>query len=215
MFRALVSRLLDKFAGEKLPDTNAFDIYMLFEDLFLPKDQRENMYLEGIQTEDLSKIRSNSGDTKSSSVDAEKKLNTVYGNKYCIPLNHEILKDHAVFYPGALPNELVFEITLAAASMVVKGSDAAQLGYELTNIQLEYEVIHDVNLTRETSSSYLNGKQFMYEHITHRKTLTVNKATTTIIEESINAPRRSMKGIPPLQRTSRGRRKRLGKVLQP
>ena len=36
----LVSRLVVKFAGEILQDTNAFDIYKLYEDLFLPKDQR-------------------------------------------------------------------------------------------------------------------------------------------------------------------------------
>ena len=37
--RALVSRYVVKFAGEKLQDTNAFDIYKLYEDLFLTKAQ--------------------------------------------------------------------------------------------------------------------------------------------------------------------------------
>ena len=79
--------------------------------------------------------------------------------------------------------------------MVVKGSDALQLGYELKNIELEYEVIHDVNLAREASSSYLNGKQFMYEYVTYYKTLTVKKLEDTIINVRITIPRRSMKGI--------------------
>ena len=79
--------------------------------------------------------------------------------------------------------------------MVVKGSDSSKLDYELKNIELEYEVIHNVDLARETSSSYLNSKDFMYEHVTHHKTLTVNKADDTIINESINVPHRSMKGI--------------------
>ena len=64
--------------------------------------------------------------------------------------------------------------------MVVKGSEASQLGYKLTNIELEYEVIHDFNLAREASSSYLNGQQFMYKHVTHYKTLTVKKLEDTI-----------------------------------
>ena len=110
--RALVSRLVVKFAGERLQDTNVFDIYKLFEDLFLPKAQRENVYLEEIKTEELCKIRSNSRDKKSSGVDADKKLNTVYGNKYRIPLDHEISKIHGVFYPHALPDDLVSQITL-------------------------------------------------------------------------------------------------------
>ena len=173
--RALVSSLRVTFAGEELQYTNAFDLYKLFEDLFLAKAQRKNMYLEGIQSEDLCKVRSNSEDKKTSGVVAESKLNTVYGNKYRIPLDHEILKDHGVFFPRALPNQVIFEIKPAQAKMVVKGSDASQLGYELTNIELEYEVIHDTNLAREASSSYLNGKEFMYEHVTHYKTLTVKK----------------------------------------
>ena len=106
--RALFLSLRVTFAGEELQYTNAFDLYKLFEDLFLPKAQRENMYLEGIQSEDLCKIRSNSGDKKTSGVVAESKLNTVYCNKYRIPLDHEILKDHGVFYPRALPNQLIF-----------------------------------------------------------------------------------------------------------
>ena len=195
MSRALVSSLRVTFAGEELQYTNAFDLYKLFEDLFLLKAQRKNMYLEGIQLEDLCKIRSNSGDKKTSGVDVESKLNTVYSNKYRIPLYHEILKDHGVFYPRALSNQLNFEIKLAEAKMVVKGSDASQLGYELTNIELEYEVIHAFNLAREASSSYLNGKQFMYEHVTYYKTVTVKKVEDKIMNVSITVPCRSMKGV--------------------
>lgn len=90
------------------------------------------MFLEGIQTEDLCKIRSNAGNKES--LAKENKLNAVFGNKYRIPLDHEILLDHGVFYQCALSDELVFEITLASANVVVKGSDATKLAYELTNI---------------------------------------------------------------------------------
>ena len=55
------------------------------------------MVPEGIQSEDLCKIRLNSGDKKTSGVDAENKLNEVYGNKYRINLDHQILTDHGVF----------------------------------------------------------------------------------------------------------------------
>ena len=64
----------------------------------------------------LCRIRSNAGDKKTSGVDAEKKLNEVYGTKYRIRLDHEILTDHGVFYLQALYNDLVFEVTLAEAS---------------------------------------------------------------------------------------------------
>ena len=69
--RELVSQLVVKFAGEKLQDTNALDIYKLYEDLFLPESVRKNMFLAGIQSEDLCKICSGSGDKKTSGIDKQ------------------------------------------------------------------------------------------------------------------------------------------------
>ena len=192
--RALVDRLTVKFAGEILQDTDGYDLFKLYEDLFLTKIERANRLSEGIQSEDLAKIRCNAGE-KTSGVDKEKKLNGIYGNKYRIPIDHEILKNHDVFFPRALSDELVFEHRLSPTSNVVKGSDATKLGYELTNIQLEYEVIHSKNLADETGSNYKNGKRLMYEHVTHHKTISFLKSADSIINESINVPRRSMKGL--------------------
>ena len=193
--RALVDRLTVKFAGEILQDTDGYDLFKLYEDLFLTEKERANRLSEGIQSEDLAKIRCNAGDKKTSGVDKEKKLNAIYGNKYRIPIDHEILKKHGVFFPRALSDKLVFELGLSPASNIVKGSDATKLGYELTNIQLEYEVIHSKNLADEAGSNYKNGKRLMYEHVTHHKTISFSKSADSIINESINVPGRSMKGL--------------------
>ena len=134
---ALIERLLVKYAGEILQDTVGYDIFKIWEDLFLSQEERDNMIPEGIQSEDLCKIRSDVGDKKTSGVDAENMLNKVYGSKYRIRLDHQVLTDHGVFYPQALYNDLMFELRFANASQVVKGSDALQLKYKLTNIELE------------------------------------------------------------------------------
>ena len=86
--RALVDKLVVKFAGTTLEENVGHDIYNTFSDFFLPGEKRDNMVPEGIQSEDLCKIRSNSGDKKTSGVDAEKKLKEVYGTKYRINLDH-------------------------------------------------------------------------------------------------------------------------------
>ena len=88
------------------------------------------MLLEGIQSEDLCKIRSNEADKKTSSVTAENKLNGVYGTKY--RLDQQILADHGVFFPQAF-YELVFELTLAPVSQMVKGSHQTKLKHKLAN----------------------------------------------------------------------------------
>ena len=117
-----------KYAGTTVQNTNGYDIYEIFKDLFLSMDEREEKILEGIQSVDLNKIRSNSGDKPTSGVDAEKKLETIYKkNKYKINLDHQILTDHGVFYPQALYNGL----TLA---QVVRESDASKPVYKLKNI---------------------------------------------------------------------------------
>ena len=69
-----------------------------------------------------------------------------------INLDHQILTDHGIFYPQSLHNDLVFEVTLAPASQVVKGSDPTKLKYKLTNIQLEYEMIRSKMLAEEAIS---------------------------------------------------------------
>jgi len=117
--RALVRKMVVKFAGTILQDTVGYDLFKIYEDLFLSQEQRDNMVLDGIQSVDLCKIRSNAGDKKTTGVDAENKLNQIYGAKYRIRLDHEILTDHGVFYPQALYNDLVFELTLADADNVV------------------------------------------------------------------------------------------------
>ena len=125
----------------------------------------------------------------------KKKLYEVYGKKYRINLDHQILTDHGIFYAQALYNDLVFEVTLAPASQVVKGSDPSKLKYKLTNIQLEYEMIHSENLTVEAAVIYDSGKEFAYDHVSRAKVVPIGKKTETRINIKVDAQRRSMKGI--------------------
>ena len=193
--RALVDKLVVKYAGTILQDTVGYDIFKIWEDLFLSQEERDNMILEGIQSEDLCKIRSGAGDKETSGVAAENKLNMVFGTKYRIRLDHQILTDHDVFYPQALYNDLVFELTLAPASQVVKGSDPTKLKYRLTNIQHEYEMIRSGTLAAEAKSVYTTGKEFLYDHVMQDKMVTFSKGADTRINLRVNPQRRSLKGI--------------------
>ena len=193
--RALVERLHVKFAATSLQDTVGYDIYKIFEDLFLTLNERANMLSEGIQSLDLCKIRSGAGDKKTSGVDEENKLNSVYGNEYRINLDHPILTDHGVFYPQALYNDLVFELTLAPASQVVNGSDASKLVYKLENIQLKYEVIRSKFLADEAMSTYTSVKAFAYDLVMRDQVETIARGSDTRLNLRVNPQRRSLKGI--------------------
>ena len=193
--RALVDKFTVKFAATTVQDTDGCDIYKIFEDLFLSTDERANMLSEGIQSVDLCKIRSGAGDKKTSGVDEENKLNSVYTNKYRINLDHPILTDHGVFYPQALYNDLVFELTLVPASQVVRGSDANKLVYKLENIQLEYETIRSKSLADETASTYASGKEFAYDLVMRERVVPVVRGSDTRLNIRVNPQRRSLNGI--------------------
>lgn len=144
------------------------------------------MLREGVQSFDLLSIRCNAGDKKSISVEKEKKLNKVYGSKYTIPIDQGILNHQ---------NELIFLLRLRPASNVIKGWDPTKVTYELTDIELEYEVITNVDLANAMISNYCSRERFMYGHVNHHKTITVNRKSDSIINESINVARRSRKGL--------------------
>ena len=176
--RALVDKFHVKFAATTVQETAGYDIYKLFEDLFLSKDERENMLCEGIQDTALNKLRSDAGDKDTSNA-GRNTLNAVYGTKYRINLDHPILTDHGVFYPQALYNDLVFELTLAPASQVVKGSDTTKLGYKLENIELEYEVIRSKTLADEAVSTYNSGKEFAYDLVMRERVVPITRGSET------------------------------------
>ena len=139
------------------------------------------MLMEGIQSTKLCKIRSNSGDKPNSGVDAENKLKTVYKMKYKINLDHQILTSSGVFYPQALDKDLNFELTLAPASQVVRGSDTSKLVYKLKNIQLEYERIRSEQLADQATTAYTHGKGFAYDQVTLKKKQSHSTEAQTLI----------------------------------
>ena len=129
-------RVQVKFAGTTAQDTSGWGIYKTCKDLFLSRDVRDKMLMNGIQSDDLNKIRSDTGDELASGIATEKALADVYATKYLINLDHQIFTDHGVFHSQVLLDDLVFEIKLSAACEVVNGSEATKLGYKLTNIKL-------------------------------------------------------------------------------
>ena len=139
--RSLVKRQRVVFGGESLQDTMNYDLFQTYHDLFLPKEERENMLRHGISSENMRKLRTNAGDKDTSNA-KEVAMAALHNTKYCIPLDHPILTDHGVFYSKSLPHPLKFEITLAPVSDVVVFSDTTKSPtYTITNLELEYRCI--------------------------------------------------------------------------
>ena len=107
-----------------------------------------------------------------------------------------ILDDHGVFRPVSLREVLKFEITLAPVFDVLVSSDTSKgQTYKLDNLELEYTSISSDYLAQEAAAAYNSGKGFFYENVQLHKTFELDKATSSVINEHINVPRRSMSGI--------------------
>ena len=193
--RSLVKRQRVFFGGESLQDTINYDLFQTYHDLFLPKEERENMLRHGISSENMRKLRTNAGD-KDTSNRKEVAMATLHNTKYCIPLDHPILTDHGVFSSKSLPHSLKFEICLAPVSDIVVFSDTTNSpSYTITNLELEYRSISSKFLADQAQAAYKTNHAFFYENILRHKTFKFSKPNDSVINEHINVPRRSMTGI--------------------
>ena len=121
---------------------------------------------------------------------------TLYGTKYCIPLDHPILLNHGVFYPKGLSHSLKFEIILGGVSDIVVYSDTTKPpNYKITNLELECRSISSEYLANQALEAYKVGHAFFYENVLRHKTFTLSKPNDSVINEHVNVPRRSMTGL--------------------
>ena len=193
--RNLVSNFKVLLGGETLQDTKRYDLFTTYHDSFLPKDDRTKRIRQGISNENMRKLRTGAGDADTSDA-GQVSLGKIYGKRYHIPINHPILDDHGVFRPRSLRETLLFEITLAPAFNILVSSDASKgQSYKLSNLELEYTSIFSDYLAQEAAAAYNSGKGFFYENVQLHKTFELDRATSSVINEHINVPRRSMSGI--------------------
>ena len=119
---------------------------------------------------------------------------SILGTKQRIKLG-KILEDHGLYAPYSMLNNLQYSITLPSASEIMNAqSGEAVEGYSLENIELEYETIENQELANEATEIYETGKSLDFDHVTLMKTTEWDK-DSTLVNETINLPRRSMKAV--------------------
>ena len=193
--RNLISKLVVKFGTTDILDIDNYNIYTTFKDLWLTDEERKNRVFQGIQGEKLRALRSGVAEDKVTGETAnDKTLNSVYGEKYQIPLDFELLSTHAPFYKFPIQEDVIFALTLAPIEDIIVTETIASMNYKLKNICLEYDTITNETLARQLLNNYNSGFSVLYDWIDHFKTVKVKK-TDTLINENVNFPRRSMKGI--------------------
>ena len=113
--RAIVKKLAVKFEGNEIMSLDDFDLLVCYRDLWKTKSEKRNAIPQGIIStdrcmENCIKLRINAGN-KSTSNAEKKAIADVYGNKFIIPLDFEMLDSVAPYYQAGHGNRLCYELT--------------------------------------------------------------------------------------------------------
>ena len=149
----------------------------MFIDSWKCKTERLNIVFQGIvdadgQTENAIKHRINSGDKANNAKDQT--VASIYDNRFCIPLDFEILESSLSLYQYGLGSHLTYELTFADHSNVIKstGPDAT---YTISNISLEFDTIINASLASQIRTEYMKSS-ILYDRILRAHIIPLNKS---------------------------------------
>ena len=191
--RALVQKMTVRLGSEMLSDINFYDIFKIYEDLFLQKDEREDRRDEGVHNAEFAKHRYGVTAKDDTKVNA-KAIGELLGNKYKMRLEHEALDGHGAFYPHALNSVLEFNFKLAPAKDVVIGGDASKIAYRLSNIELRMETIRSEVLSQKAMERY-SSRAIPYDKVSLAEQGTFDEKTTTSLTLKVHDMFQSLRGV--------------------
>ena len=189
--RAIVKKTTIRISGNEIMSIDDSDIYHCYTDLWKSPSERINMAYQGIGKDNMLKHRVGAGDKGSNK--ADQAIANAYGNRFCIPLDFELLETHMPFYQAGLGDRLEYELTFNDYNKVIKSSDATST-YTIKNICLEFDTVSDPELARQIRQQVAGKMVILYDRILRHRKITKNKSDT-LWNINLNVPARSMKGI--------------------
>jgi hypothetical protein len=109
--RNLQARVVDKFGGEIFSDVNNYCINETFRDLWLTEKQHTNLVLQGIGTVNLRRLRAGAAGNADMSEENHNAVFKACGSKHYIPIDFDVYSKHGPFYPNAIAEDFIHEIT--------------------------------------------------------------------------------------------------------
>ena len=198
--RAIVQKLAVKFEGNEIMSVDDFNVLACYRDLWKTKSEKRNAIRQGIIsndrcTENCIKLRINAGKDATNAQD--KAIADVYGNKFIIPLDFEMLDSAAPYYQAGLGSRLCYELTFNDYNRVTKSGVSSpkvpDAKYKITDKSLEYEIATQPDLARSVRSEYQH-MALLYDRILRHRKIIVNKKDT-VWNWAFNMPCKSLKGI--------------------
>ena len=189
--RAIIKKTTIRISGNEIMSIDDSDIYHCYIDLWKTPYEVANMAYQGIGKVNMLKHRVGAGDKSSDKEDEA--IADAYKNRFCIPLDFEILETHMPFYQAGLVDRLEYELTFNDYNNVIKSTDEDSK-YIIKNICLEFDMVSDVELARQIRQQVSGKMVIFYDRILRHRKITKNKSDT-LWNINLNVPARSMKGI--------------------
>jgi hypothetical protein len=190
--RSIVSRLTVKLEGQSIFELDDPDVFYIYSDLWKTTKERKCLVYQGIQNENVAKLRMGAADAVVNKKD--KAVAHAYKDRFCIPLDFELLVSHSPYCQSALGDKLVFEFGFQPNSKVILATGDADASYKLTNIALEYDIVTDPGLARHIKNQYTNKTAVYFDRIQRQEIKQLNK-NQTMWNFTLNNIARSMKGL--------------------
>ena len=198
---SIILRVISKVWREWNKTIDDFDVFACYWDLWKTKSEKRNAIHPGIISNDgcmtnCIKFRINAGD-KSTGNAQDKATADVYGNKFIISLDFEMLDSATPYYQAGLGNRLSYQLTFNDYNRVTKSGVSSpkvpDAKYKITDISLEYEIVTQPDLMRSIRSEYQH-MALLYDRVLRHRKITVNKSDT-VWNWAFNTPCKSLKGI--------------------
>ena len=193
--RNIIRKLVVKLEGNEIISIDDYDILYSYYDCWKTATERHNAIFQGIieadgQTENAIKHRINATDKANNAKDGTVAL--IYDNRFCIPLDFEILESSLPLYQYGLGSHLMYELTFANYSDVIKSTDP-DATYTISNISLEFDTIMNASLASQIRTEYMKSS-ILYYRILRARIIQLSKSDTSFSVD-INSPSKSLKGV--------------------
>ena len=189
--RNIIRKLVVKLEGNEIISIDDYDILYSYYDCWKTATERRNAVFQGIvdadgQTENAIKHRINATDKANNAKDQT--VASIYDNRFCIPLDFEILESSIPLYQYGLGSRLTYD----DYSDVIKATDP-DATYTISNISLEFDTIINASLASQIRTEYMKSS-ILYDRILRARIIPLNKSDTSFSVD-INSPSKSLKGV--------------------
>ena len=193
--RNIIRKLIVKLEGNEIISIDDYDILYSFYNCWKCKTERVNAVFQGIveadgQTENAIKHRINAGDKANNAKDQT--VASIYDNRFCIPLDFEILEPSLPLYQYGLCSHLTYELTFVNYSDVIKAMNP-DATYTISNISLEFDTIINASLASQIRTEYMKSS-ILYDRILRARIIPINDSSTSFSVD-INSSSKSLKGV--------------------